>query len=126
MALLWSHLLGKRALLAHHLYTVVLAQKLPCLGSGSIATHHCAIAVEILGDFLEWCVFGLDKELPHHDQLEADPDTVHDVVLPADGVKGDRVDVLVEPERHVDEEEHDGETLWMRILAFCLEPGEVG
>lgn len=44
-------------------------------------------------------------------EFECEPDTVDDVVFPVEGVHGDRVDVLVEDEGHVDTELKDEETL---------------
>lgn len=52
-------------------------------------------AVEVLGNLLERSVAGLNVEEVHNDELDQDPDVVHDVVLPSDVLEGDGVDVLV-------------------------------
>ena len=52
-------------------------------------------AVEVLGNLLERSVAGLNVEEVHNDELDQDPDVVHDVVLPCDVLESDGVDVLV-------------------------------
>lgn len=59
-----------------------------CLGY----TH---FAIKVLGNLLERSVAGLDVEEVHDEELDDDPDVVHDVVLPADVLEGNGVDVLV-------------------------------
>lgn len=59
-----------------------------CLGY----TH---FAIKVLGNLLERSVPGLDVEEVHDEELDDDPDVVHDVVLPADVLEGNGVDVLV-------------------------------
>ena len=49
----------------------------------------------MLGNLLKRSVAGLNVEEVHDDELDRDPDVVHDVVLPADVLDGDGVDVLV-------------------------------
>ena len=53
------------------------------------------LAVEVLSDLLKRSVAGFDVEEVHNDELDQDPDVVHDVVLPSDVLEGDGVDVLV-------------------------------
>lgn len=84
------------------------------LGRSSVAANDGGVAVEVLGNLLERRVFGLDEPLPDHKGLEGDPADVHEIVLPGNGLEGDRVDVLVEPKGDVDEQEHDSETLEVR------------
>lgn len=91
--------------------TIVLASKVACLSGSSITANKSRVAIEVLGDLLERCVLRFNKELPHDDQLEGDPAHVDNIVLPTDGAECDGVDVLIEPQRHVDEEEHHGQTL---------------
>jgi len=52
-------------------------------------------AVEVLSNLLERSVAGLDVEEVHDNELEHDPDVVHDVVLPSDVLQSYGVDVLV-------------------------------
>lgn len=61
---------------------------LRCLG-------HTHFAIKVLGNFLERSVTGLDVEEVNDNELDNDPDIVHDVVLPSDVLEGDGVDVLV-------------------------------
>jgi hypothetical protein len=61
---------------------------LRCLG-------HTHFAIKVLGNLLERSVTGLDVEEVHDNELDNDPDIVHDVVLPSDVLEGDGVDVLV-------------------------------
>lgn len=56
------------------------------------STH---FAVEVLGNLLERSVAGLDVEEVHNNELDHNPDVVHDVVLPSDVLQSDGVDVLV-------------------------------
>lgn len=95
-------LLGNTALLVRDLGDIIFTSQVACLGSSSFTTDQSRLAVKVLGNLLEWRVLGLNEELPHNDQLEGDPATVYNVVLPADGTECDRVYVLVEPQRHVD------------------------
>lgn len=44
-------------------------------------------------------------------KFDSEPASVHNVVLPADVRKSDRVGVLVEEESNIDGQEHDRETL---------------
>lgn len=93
---------------------VLISSKVACLGRSGIATNDCRVAIEILGDLLERRVLGLDEPLPNDKRLKGDPANVDQVVLPGNGLQGDGVDVLIEPEGDVDKEEHDSETL-MRL-----------
>ena len=65
------------------------------LGCGS-TTNDSVLTVEMLGHFFQGCVLGLNEEEIDNGKLEAEPDNVEDVVLPAEGVKGNWVDILVE------------------------------
>lgn len=56
---------------------------------------HTHFAIKVLGNLLERSVTGLDVEEVHDNELDNDPDIVHDVVLPSDVLEGDGVDVLV-------------------------------
>ena len=56
------------------------------------STH---LAVKVLGNLLKRSVASLDVEEVHNDELEHDPNVVHDVVLPSDVLESDGVDVLV-------------------------------
>ena len=56
------------------------------------STH---FAVEVLGNLLKGSVAGLDVEEVHDNELDHNPDVVHDVVLPSDVLQSDGVDVLV-------------------------------
>jgi len=66
-------------------------------------------------------------------QLNSDPDTVEDIVLPANVVKTDGVDVLVEDQSDLDEQVHQHETLSTNVERQDLDgvgdqktgPGEV-
>lgn len=58
--------------------------------------------------WVEWgAVPGLDKEEEDNGKLEREEDAVHNVVLPADALERDRVQVVVEEERQVDAHEQD-------------------
>lgn len=83
---------------------------------GSSTADNSGIAVEVLGNLLEWGVAGLDVELPDNGKLDGQPTAVDNVVLPADVAEGHRVDVLVEEESEIDAEEHGGHTLGANIV----------
>lgn len=57
------------------------------------------LAVEQSGGLLQRASLGLNSELPHEGELEAEPCDVDDVVLPLEGTLGDRVHVPVETVR---------------------------
>ena len=102
------------AAVAHRLERAVGAQlllELAALLGRDVTTEQGGIAVEVLGDFLERGVAGLDVEAVDDDELDEEPDVVDDVVLPAEGVERDGVDVAVEEEGQVDTQEHDGDAL---------------
>ena len=73
-----------------------LIGQLPALVRSSGTSNHCVITVEVLSDFLEWGVAGLDVEEVDDSEFDGEPDAVNDVVLPANVVEGDGVDVLIE------------------------------
>lgn len=60
------------------------------------AAQHGLLAVKVLDDLLKRRVARLDVEEPDGNKLDTEPAAVEDVVFPTEGVKGDRVDVLVE------------------------------
>src|SRR5690606_2533325 len=66
--------------------------------------------IEVLGDLLKWSVAGLNEEEVDEGKLNGEPAAVDNVVLPADCVHGNWVDVVVEEESQVDEQEHDSHT----------------
>ena len=49
----------------------------------------------MLGNLLKRSVAGLDVEEVDDNELDDDPNIVHDVILPSDVLEGDGVDVLV-------------------------------
>ena len=63
---------------------------------GSTTTDDCSVAVEVLGDFLERSVAGLDVEEVDDNKLDCEPDIVEDIVFPAERLDSNWVDVLVE------------------------------
>lgn len=65
------------------------------VGGGSTADHG-GVPVEVSSDFLQRGITCLNVEEPDHYQLDGKPHTVEDVVLPANVIEGDGVDVLVE------------------------------
>lgn len=69
------------------------------------------IAIEVLGDFLHGSIPGFDQEGVDNEDLRSKEDAVDNVILPANGVEGNRVDVLVEEEGRGDAEVQPGETL---------------
>jgi len=69
---------------------------LPALLRAAQAADDRGVAVEVPGDLLEGGVAGLDVEPPDDGELDGQPGAVEDVVLPADVVERDGVDVLVE------------------------------
>lgn len=73
---------------------------------GSSATNGGSVAVEVAGNLLERGVLGLDVEEVDNDEFHSEPDAVDDVVLPADVVEGNGVDVGVEEQSEVNASEH--------------------
>lgn len=69
------------------------------------------LTIEQCSRLLECAVLRLDDEEVDEHELEGDPTTVHDVVMPRDVLECDGVDVLVEDERQRDSEVEDRETL---------------
>lgn len=106
----------------------VLRQDVTLLGS-ALATDQGGVAIEVLGDFLEGSVLGLDVEEVDEGEFGAEPDALHvfisiekqiilevrtyidDVVLPANLVECNRVDIGVEEQRQVHHDEHVAHTL---------------
>lgn len=74
----------------------------------------CVLAVEQGGSLLERETLRLDDEEVEEDELEGDPAAVDDIVLPAQIIEGDGVNVLVEDEGKGDGEVEDAQT-------FCTE-----
>ena len=62
----------------------------------STATQHRLVAVKVLNNFLKRSVACLNVEEVNRDQFDAEPTAIEDIVFPSKGVKGDRIDVLVE------------------------------
>lgn len=69
------------------------------------------LAVEKRRSFLERAALGLHSPQPDESELKHEPASVDKVVLPLEGVKGDRVGILVENNGSHDGEIHRGETL---------------
>ena len=65
------------------------------LGCGS-TTNDSVLTIKVLGHLFQGGVLGLNEEEVDDGKLETEPDTVEDVVLPAEVVKGNWVDILVE------------------------------
>ena len=82
---------------------VLVSSQVACLECSSIATNNGGISVEVLCDFLEWRVLGLNEPLPDDKRLEGNPADVDQIVLPGNRLQGDGVDILVEPESDIDE-----------------------
>lgn len=72
------------------------------------------IAIEVLGDFFHGRVAGLDKEEVNNIYLETEEHAVDGVILPAQSIKSNAVDVLVEEERRGNTEVEPCETLARR------------
>jgi hypothetical protein len=86
-------------LLRRHPYRIIqssLARKVqPFLRRGT-TTQHRLLAVKVLDDFLKRSVARFNVEEIDCGQFDAEPTAIEDVVFPSKGIKGDRVDVLVE------------------------------
>ena len=54
------------------------------------------LTVKVLDDFLKRSIARLNVEEVHRGQFDAEPTAIEDVILPSKGIKGDRIDVLVE------------------------------
>lgn len=85
-----------------------------------LATDNGFIAIKVLGNLLQRRVPGLDVELPNNKQLKHQPDTVHNEVLPANVLDGDRVDVLVEKETERHAEEHQRQAFGAEVVGEDL------
>jgi hypothetical protein len=91
--------LNARVLLRRHPYRIIkssLARKVQAFLRRGTATQHRLLAVKVLNDFLKRSVACLNVEEVYRDQFDTEPTAIEDVVFPSKGVKGDRVDVLVE------------------------------
>jgi len=85
------------------------------LGS-NITTEKTLLTIEVLDDFLERSVSGLDVEEVDDHKLETEPAIVDDVVFPVELVESDGVDVGVEEESEIDSEEENCETLCTNLV----------
>lgn len=81
------------------------------LVSGVAESTRGVLAIEQRRGFLEGKTPRLDDEEVAEDELEGDPAAVHNVVLPAELLERDGVDILVEDEGEGDGEVEDVETL---------------
>lgn len=111
--------LDSKAILLGHVdgtKTAHLSGKDLCLLGSNSATDNGVVAVEVLGNFLERGVAGLDVELPDDEEFETEPDAVDDVVSPLDAAQSDGVDVLVEEESKVDAQEHQSHALGTDVV----------
>src|SRR5690348_4136786 len=61
-----------------------LLDQLPRLLVCDGAADEGGLTIEVLDDFLEWGVAGLYVVPPDNEDLEGQPDIVHDVVLPVE------------------------------------------
>lgn len=108
-----------------------LSNQLPTLLSRGSATEDRRVTIEMPDNFLQRSVPRLDKELPHDEQFEADPDTVENVVFPLQMAKGNGVDVLVEEEGEIDGQPEDSRTFctdieWQNLDCICDEQARPG
>ena len=72
------------------------AGQLQTLFSRSTTADDGLVAVEVLGDFFEGRVSGLDVKEIDDGEFNSEPDAVEDVVLPGEVIEGNWIDVLVE------------------------------
>jgi hypothetical protein len=73
-----------------------LIGQLPSSLCGSSTTNDGGIAIEVLGDFFKRSVTGFNVEEPNNNEFDAEPGAVEDIVFPAEMVKSNGVDVLIE------------------------------
>lgn len=83
--------------------------------SGTTSNNGC-ITIEVLGNFLESCVSGLNVEEVHDRKFDSEPAAVENVVLPPNVIECNRVDVGVEEESNIDTEEHDCHALGTDVV----------
>ncbi|KAI6758530.1 hypothetical protein HG530_010770 [Fusarium avenaceum] len=69
------------------------------ISTSNLSNIDHVVAIEVLGNFLHGSVAGFDEEEVDDVDLETKEHAVDDVVLPAHGLEGNTVDVLVEEER---------------------------
>ena len=74
------------------------------------------ISIENLGHFFQGGSSGFRIEDEDNSKFDEEPDVIDNVVFPADGGKGNWIDVVVEEERCIDAKEHDGETLCTKSI----------
>lgn len=73
-----------------------LSSKLSALFRTRLATNEGGITVKVLRDFFQGCVAGLNVEEIYDDKLKSKPSAVEDVILPANMIECDRIDILIE------------------------------
>src|SRR6266496_42093 len=69
------------------------------------------ISIKDLGHLFQRWSLGFGIEEVDSEQFNKKPGIIDNVVLPANGSKRDRIDIIIEEKSGVDTEEHDGETL---------------
>lgn len=88
---------------------LLLAKSLETLGFGN--NQSSLVSIEDFGEFFQSATFGFDVELPDDEKFNDQPDAVYKIVLPANSVQSDRVDVRVEEKSKVDTKTLDSHTL---------------
>jgi hypothetical protein len=84
---------------------IELVDKLPRLFIADIASKKDRIAIEVLDNFLERRISGLDIEFPDDSEFEGEPADIHEVVFPRQSAEGNWIDVTIEEKCKVDSQE---------------------